>query len=139
MEGIRNEMSNILTLAFWKSVWNWCKINWKFLVGFAIPCIALIAVNRRKAIKILQKGIEFRKQQLDVAQRASDLESDGVKRNAEEFATRVEEVITNHEEALRNLEDNTQGRRDELGGSDAAVVTDELAKKFGLKNKDSQK
>ena len=84
----------------------------------------------------MQKGIEFRKQQLDVAQRASDLESDGVKRNAEEFATRVEEVITNHEEALRNLEDNTQDRRDELGGSDAAVVTDELAKKFKLSNGD---
>lgn len=130
-------MGNILTLAFWKSVWNWCKINWKFLVGFAIPCIAIIAVNRRKAIKILQKGIEFRKQQLDVAQRASDLESDGIKRNAEEFATRVEGVISNHEEALQKLEDDSQARRDELGGSDAAVVTDELAKKFGLKNKDS--
>ena len=133
-----NVMSRLLTKAFWKSVWNWCKINWKFLIGFAIPCIILIAVNRRKAVQILQKGIEFRKQQLDVAQRASDLESDGIKRNAEEFATRVEEVITNHEEALRSLEDNTQDRRNELGGSDAAVVTDELAKKFKLSNRDKQ-
>ena len=133
-----NVMSRLLTKAFWNSVWNWCKINWKFLIGFAIPCIILIAVNRRKAVQILQKGIEFRKQQLDVAQRASDLESDGIKRNAEEFATRVEEVITNHEEALRSLEDNTQDRRNELGGSDAAVVTDELAKKFKLSNRDKQ-
>ena len=123
-------MSNILTLAFWKSVWNWCKINWKFLVGFAIPCIVLIAVNRRKAVKILQKGFEFRKQQLDVAQRASDLESDGIKRNAEEFATRVEEVTTRHEEALQKLGDESQARRNKLGGSDAAAVTEELANKF---------
>jgi uncharacterized metal-binding protein len=129
-------VGNILTIAFWKSVLNWCKVNWKFLVGFAIPCIALIAINRRKAIKILQEGIEFRKEQLKVAQRASDLESDGIKRNAEEFATRVEEVITNHEEALRNLEEDIQVRRDELGGSDAAVVTDKLAKKFKLSNGD---
>ena len=85
---------------------------------------------------ILNKGLEFRKEQLDVAQRASDLESDGLKRNAEEFATRVEGVITNHEEALRKLDDDSQARRDELGGSDATVVTDELSKKFGLKNGD---
>ena len=128
----------MLSLLFWKKVWNWCKVNWKFLVGFAIPCIVLFIANRKKAVKILNKGLEFRKEQLEVAQRASDLESDGIKRNAEEFATRVEEVITNHEEALRNLEDDTQDRRDELGGSDATKLTDALADKFDLQNKDEQ-
>tara|TARA_B100000035_G_C20945532_1_gene529555 strand:+ start:300 stop:707 length:408 start_codon:yes stop_codon:yes gene_type:complete len=131
-----NVMSKILTKAFWDSVWNWCKINWKFLVGFAIPCILLIAVNRRKAFKLLEKGIEFRNQQLDVAQRASDLESDGKVKNAKEFADRVEEVTTRHEEALRKLGENVQDRREELGGSDAAVVTDALADRFNLKNGD---
>ena len=131
-------MSKILTKAFWDSVWNWCKINWKFLVGFAIPCILLIAVNRRKAFKLLEKGFEFRKQQLDVAQRASDLESDGKIKNAKEFADRVEEVTTRHEEALRKLGDNVQDRREELGGSDAAIVTDALAERFNLSNGDKQ-
>lgn len=131
-------MSNILTITFWKSVWNWCKINWKFLVGFAIPCIVLISVNRKKAIKILKKGIEFRKNQLDVVQRAADLESAGVKRSAEEFATRVEEVTTRHEEALQKLDDNSQARRETLGGSDATTVTDILADKFNLNNKDKE-
>ena len=131
-----NVMSKILTKAFWDSVWNWCKINWKFLVGFAIPCILLIAVNRRKAFKLLEKGIEFRNQQLDVAQRASDLESDGKVKNAKEFADRVEEVTTRHEEALHKLGENVQDRREELGGSDAAVVTDALADRFNLKNGD---
>tara|TARA_B100002019_G_scaffold292870_1_gene317562 strand:- start:17792 stop:18199 length:408 start_codon:yes stop_codon:yes gene_type:complete len=133
-----NVMSKILTKAFWDSVWNWCKINWKFLVGFAIPCILLIAVNRRKAFKLLEKGIEFRNQQLDVAQRASDLESDGKVKNAKEFADRVEEVTTRHEEALRKLGENVQDRREELGGSDAAVVTDALADRFNLKNGDNK-
>lgn len=131
-------MSKLLTKTFWKSVWNWCRINWKFLVGFAIPCILLIAVNRRKAFKLLEKGIEFRKQQLDVAQRVSDLESDGKIKNAKEFADRVEEVTTRHEEALRKLGDNVQDRRKELGGSDAAVVTNELADRFNLDNGDKK-
>ena len=126
------------TANFWDSVWNWCKINWKFLVGFAIPCILLIAVNRRKAFKLLEKGIEFRKQQLDVAQRASDLESDGKVKNAKEFADRVEEVTTRHDEALRQLDDNAQARREELGGSDPARITEELADKFNLKNGDKK-
>lgn len=131
-------MGNILTIAFWKSVLNWCKVNWKFLVGFAIPCIVLYFVNQKKAQKILMKGIEFRKEQLKVAQRASDLESDGIKKNVEEFATRVEEVTTRHEEALRKLDDNNQARRKELGGSDATDLTDALAERFDLNSGDKK-
>ena len=128
----------ILSPKFWSSVWEWCKVNWKFLVGFAIPCIILYFVNQKKAQKILRKGIEFRKEQLKVAQRASDLESDGIKRNAEEFATRVEEVTARHEEALRKLDDSDQARRKKLGGSDAADLTGVLAEKFDLDNGDEK-
>ena len=128
----------LLTIAFWKKTWEWCKVNWKFIVGFAIPCIILYVVNQKKAQKILRKGIEFRKKQLEVVQSAADLESAGIKRNAEEFATRVEGVISNHEEALRKLDDNAQARQKELGGSDAATVTEELADRFGLENGDQQ-
>ena len=126
---------DILSSEFWKLVWNWCKINWKFLVGFAIPCIALFTINRKKAIQVLNKGLEFRKKHLNVVQRAADLESAGVKRNAEEFATRVEEVTTRHEEALQKLDDNSQVQHEKLGGSDAADVTKVLADKFNLNNK----
>ena len=131
-------MTGLLTLAFWKKAWGWCKINWKFLVGFAIPCIVLYFLNQNKAKKILKAGIDFRKKQLDVNQRAADLESAGIRKNAEEFATRVEGVISNHEEALRKLDDNAQARQKELGGSDAATVTEELADRFGLENGDQK-
>ena len=100
--------------------------------------IIFVLHNQRKAKKILRKGIEFRKAQLNVAQRASDLESDGKKRNAEEFVTRVEEVTARHEEALRSLDDTARARRSELGGSDATKLTDALADKFDLQNKDEQ-
>ena len=126
----------LLTIAFWKKTWEWCKVNWKFIVGFAIPCIILYVVNQKKAQKILRKGIEFRKKQLEVVQSAADLESAGIKRNAEEFATRVEGVISNHEEALHKLGKDSQAQRQELGGSDASVVTEKLADKFGLENND---
>jgi len=126
----------LLTLAFWKKIWTWCKINWKFLVGFAIPCIVLYFLNQKKAQKILKSGIEFRKNQLDVAQRAAELESVGIEQNAAELANRVEEVNTRHEDALRKLDEDSQARRDELGGTDAANLTDALAEKFNLENKD---
>jgi hypothetical protein len=129
-------MKSMLKIAFWKSVWNWCKVNWKFLVGFAVPCVVLYFFNQKKAQSILKKGIEIRKKQLDVVQRAADLESAGVRRNAEEFATRVEEVTTRHEETFQKLDENSQARREKLGGSDATTVTKELADKFKLTNGD---
>jgi len=127
---------DLLTLAFWKKTWKWCKINWKFLIGFAIPCVILYFINSKKANKILRAGLEYRKKELDVVQRASDLESARVKQNAEEFAERVEEVSNRHEEALRKLHDDSEARREQLGGSDAAQLTSELSEKFDLENKD---
>ena len=126
----------LLTIAFWKKTWKWCKVNWKFLVGFIIPCAIMYIVNSKKANKVLQAGLEFRKKELDVVQRASDLESTRVKRNAEDFAERVEEVSIRHDEALRKLHDNSEARRDKLGGSDATTVTSELADRFDLENGD---
>ena len=129
-------MANLLTLAFWKKTWVWCKVNWKFLVGFAIPCVVLYFLNQNKAKQILKAGIDFRKKQLDVHQRAADKESAGLRKNAEEFATRVEGVISNHEEALQKLGEDSQAQQKDLGGSDASVVTEKLADRFGLDNKD---
>ena len=121
-----------------KKAWNWSKVNWKFLVGFAIPCIVLYFINQKKAQKVLKAGLEFRKKQLGVDQRAADLETAGIKKNAEEFAERVEEVTTRHEDALRKLDDNDRARRKELGGADPARLTEELADKFDLSNGDKK-
>ena len=121
-----------------KKAWNWSKVNWKFLVGFAIPCIVLYFINQKKAQKVLKAGLEFRKKQLRVDQRAADLETAGIKKNAEEFAERVEEVTTRHEDALRKLDDNDRARRKELGGSDPARLTEELADKFDLSKVDKK-
>ena len=126
----------MLSLLFWKKVWNWCKVNWKFLVGFAIPCIVLYLLNQKKAVKVLQAGLEYRKKELDVVQRASDLESARVKQNAEEFADRVEEVSNRHEKAIQKLHKDGEARREELGGSDTAELTEKLANEFNLENKD---
>ncbi len=126
----------MLSLLFWKKVWNWCKVNWKFLVGFAIPCIVLYLLNQKKAAKVLQAGLEYRKKELDVVQRASDLESARVKQNAEEFADRVEEVSNRHEKAIQKLHKDGEARREELGGSDTAELTEKLANEFNLENKD---
>ena len=128
----------LLSLVFWKKVWNWCKVNWKFIVGFAIPCIVLYFINQKKAVNILRKGIEFRKKQIDIVQRASDLESEGKRKSAEEFATRVEEVISDHEEALLDLDKNVQDQREKLGGSETVDITKKLSDRFGLDNKDKQ-
>lgn len=129
---------DLLSLKFWKNIWKWCKVNWKFLVGFAIPCIALYFLNQKKARNVLKAGLEFRKKQLGVDQRAANLEKAGIKRNAEEFAARVEEVTTRHDDALQRLADNDQSRREKLGGSDPTLVTEELANKFNLENGDNK-
>ena len=56
----------ILTLKFWQAVWIWCKVNWKFLAGFGIPIIIGVLMRKNQQTKILQKGLKFRKEQLEI-------------------------------------------------------------------------
>ena len=76
----------LLTLTFWKSVWIWCKVNWKFLVGFALPVLAGILLRKNKQNEILKKGLKFRKDQLLIEKEAAGIETSAK-------ATAVEKVI----------------------------------------------
>ena len=49
-------LSALIAKAFWKKVWEWCKINWKFLLGISIPIIISILMRKGNAAKIFQKA-----------------------------------------------------------------------------------
>ena len=122
----------VLSLVFWKNIWNWCKVNWKFLIGFAIPCVVLYFLNQRKAIDILRKGIEFRKKQLSIAETASNVENEMIKENAQNFVEETKDINSQHKKDLENLENVIDLERERIKKLDQENITNELKERFDL-------
>ena len=119
-------ISAFLTKAFWVKSLEWCKINWKFLLGISIPIIISILLRRGNAAKIYKKASETRKKQLDVLNEVDKLESTQKQKAQEEFISTVEDVTNRHEEALRLVVDN---EREILKNIDSAEKATEAIKK----------
>ena len=119
-------ISAFLTKAFWVKSLEWCKINWKFLLGISIPIIISILLRRGNAAKIYKKASETRKKQLDVLNEVDKLESSQKQKAQEEFISTVEDVTNRHEEALRLVVDN---EREILKNIDSAEKATEAIKK----------
>ena len=122
-------MHVILSKAFWTGIWSWCKINWKFIVGFAIPCIVLYFVNQKKATRVFRKGIEFRKNQLETERRASEIKDEMTREAIEEHLRENSELDSNYRKELSNIEKQKEEKINQLDTADK--VTSEINKRLG--------
>jgi len=118
----------ILTLTFWKAIWIWCKVNWKFLVGFGIPVVIGILLRQGKQSAILKKGLEFRKKQIEIERQAAGIEKSAT---TEAIAQHVEEnqrIEVEHLDALDQIEKDRKEKLQDLSSADK--VTAEINKRL---------
>ena len=115
-------IGTLVTRAFWAKAWEWCKINWKFLLGVSIPIIISILMRRGNAAKIFRKASEARKQQLEVLQKAHDLESSEKERNQDEFLDAVNKVSDKHEETLKKIAEDEKEALERINSAEKATA-----------------
>ncbi len=127
-------MTGLFTAVFWKEVWIWCKVNWKFILGLSIPIILSILARRGNMKKVLEARIKARDQELEIERRAAGLETKKKKEAQDEFLDAVNRVHENHEAALIDLAEERRKREGSI--TDPVDATKELADKFDLDNQD---
>ncbi len=118
----------ILTLTFWKAIWIWCKVNWKFLVGFGIPIVVGILLRKGKQTAILKKGLEFRKNQIDVERKAAGLEKEATIDAVNQHVEENQRIDKDHQEALAKIEEERKKKLEEI--SSAEKATEEINKRL---------
>lgn len=127
-------MSPILTAVFWKEVWVWCKVNWKFILGLSIPIVLSILARRGNMKAVLRKALETREKELEIERKAAGLES-SLKADAQkDFVNDVKDINNKANEDLINLDEQRKELQDSL--TDPEEATKRLAEKFDLENKD---
>ncbi len=86
--------------------WDWCKINWKFLLGISIPIVISILMRRGNAAKIYKAAAETRKKELEISKVVHELEEKKKRIALELHDEKVEKIISDHDEALEKANDN---------------------------------
>ena len=114
----------LLTLTFWKSVWIWCKVNWKFLVGFGIPIVVGILLRKNQQTNILKKGLEFRKEQFEIERKAAGIEKAGSDQAVKEYLKENERLESENLKTQEQIEKDRKERLKELSSADK--VTEEI-------------
>ena len=116
----------LATVKFW--IWIWCKVNWKFLIGFGIPIILGIIFRKNKQVNILKKGLEFRKNQLEVEQIAAGIKDVEQKKAFKDFVDQNEKIENSLEDALNEIESKKIESLANL--TSAEKVTEEINKRI---------
>ena len=104
-----------------KYAWTWIKVNWKFLVGFGIPVIIGILVKGRNDKHVLQKGLEMRKNQLEIEKKAQALEKSRKKAAQENHEEASSKIESEFRAELEKIEADRQSRLEEIKDADTAT------------------
>ena len=124
-------LQSLLTKAFWRGVWIWCKANWKFILGVSIPIVLSIIWRKGNAARIMRHGIRARDEMIDVERKAAGLESRLKNEASDDFVDSMRDL----EDKYRNDLDSIDSDRRDAEGRDltADEASRELADRYHLR------
>ena len=89
-----------------KYAWGWCKVNWKFMIGFIIPVVICIILRNKNEKEILKKGLEFREKNLEIERKASKASKDLDNKAKKDLESKKSKVISEHENKISKIKRN---------------------------------
>ena len=104
-----------------KYIWGWCKANWKFLLGLAIPIVIAVIFRKGPSLHKLFKA----------ARTAHDSELETLRRSHEEEIAAREAALENYKSTLAEVERRAAEENQELDSKKRKEI-EKL-----LKNKDT--
>ena len=118
---------NVFSLIFWKKIWIWCKVNWKFLLGISIPIIVSIVARKGNIAKIMKSAKEAKEEQLKIERKAHGIESEKKQEATKEYIEKIDEILKTHEE---NIELANKKEKKSISNISSAEEATEAIKKI---------
>jgi len=111
---------------------DWCRVNWKFLLGVSVP-IVLILVGKRINIKRAWKQAKKDKEkEIEIINKANRNQVQNIKDAVSDYQEDVKEAEEVHGEQTEILTVTIGKKRDRISGLDAEGATNELNDRFDL-------
>ena len=119
-----------------KKVWLWCKRNWKFLVGVAIPLLVCVLARRKfNYAEISHRINEDYEKEIRVINESHTMEKNKkalAKKRYDSTVTAIEKRFINREKSLSKSKKNEIKRVIEKNADDPGEITRRLAKITGF-------
>jgi biopolymer transport protein ExbB/TolQ len=103
-------------------VWDWCKINWKFVLGISIPIIISILMRRGNAAKIYRKASETRQKELELSKAVREMEMAATQDAIDDFDSSMQNIHRQHSEKLQELQERNSELLDEIKTAEDATA-----------------
>ena len=111
---------------------DWCRVNWKFLLGISIP-VALILVGKKINLKeIWAKAKEDKEKEIEIINKANQSQVNSIKDAVSDYQEDVKEAEEVYGEQTEILAVTTKKERVRISELDAEGATDELNNRFDL-------
>jgi len=111
---------------------DWCRVNWKFLLGVSIP-VALILVGKKINLKeIWAKAKEAKEKEIEIINKANQSQVNSIKDAVSGYQEDVKEAVEVYGEETEILKVTTKEERDRISELGAEGATNELNNRFDL-------
>ena len=111
---------------------DWCRINWKFLLGVSVP-IVLILIGKRINIKqAWQQAKEDKEKEIEIINKANQSQVNSIKDAVSGYQEDVKEAVEVYGEETEILKVTTKEERDRISELGAEGATNELNNRFDL-------
>ena len=111
---------------------DWCRVNWKFLLGVSVPII-LILIGKRIDIKeAWDQAKKDKEKEIDIITKSHKTETDMKAEAVAAYQGDVKDALQEHGDAVEKLSETTKEKRDTISGLDAEGATDRLNDRFDL-------
>ena len=111
---------------------DWCRINWKFLLGVSVPIVLILVGKRINVKQAWQQAKENKDKEIDIINKTNHKHVGNIKDAVSDYQEDIREAEEVHGEQTEILAVTIERKRDRIGGLDAESATDELNDRFNL-------
>ena len=131
----------MITLAATKAAlvkaWAWCKANWKFLLGAAIPVVLMIIFRKGDYKAVWEAGKKAKDDELEAVKRTLRNESRKKTEAAESHIEEMNTIRADEKNRIESAKKEADQLKDELSKNEQEELTKRLAKLSDSNNLDS--
>lgn len=111
---------------------DWCRINWKFLLGVSVP-IFLILIGKKINVKqIWDQAKKDKQKEIDIINKAHKTEEELKEEAIKDYVTDIKNALVAHGEAIEDLNKKTEEDKKKIIDSGAEGATDAINDRFDL-------
>lgn len=111
---------------------DWCRINWKFLLGVSVPIILILIGKRIDLKQAWNQAKRDKEKEIDIINKSHKTEAQLKEEATKKYVSDIKNALIAHGEAIEDLNEKTEEDKKKIIESGAEGATDAVNDRFDL-------